>query len=138
MSSSDDSNPLKSVLNLLQEASKLVGEVEPPLQVASSGFNEVKSAVDKVNNFITDAKDVQDVVKVVRDAAYALDEVPFVDAVSAPVGTILSKVLDFMDPIVNEMSEFQNGVLKEVKGVVDDGASIAGKIYAAANDFHTG
>ena len=136
MSSKDD-NPLGSVLNLLQNASDLVGEVVPPLQTASSDFNGVKNAVDKVNNFINDAKDVQRVLQIVRDAAYALDEVPIVDAISGPVGTILSKVLDFMEPIVKEMSEFQSGILKEVKGVVDDGASVAEKIYTAANDFHT-
>ena len=136
MSSKDD-NPLESVLSLLQTASKFVGVLVPPLQSASSDFNEVKGAVDKVNNFITDAKDVQEVLQVTRDAAYVLDEVPGVDVISGAVGTILSEVLDFMDPIVAEMSEFQSGVLKEVKGTVDEGASITGKIYAAANDFHT-
>ena len=135
--SSEDDNPLGRVLNLLQTASDLVGEVVPPLQSASSDFNEVKDAVDKVNNFITDAKDLQELLQATRDAAYALDEVPIVDAVSGPAGAILSEVLYFMDPIVKEMSEFQSGVLEQVKRVVDEGASVAENIYTAANDFHT-
>ena len=134
---SSDDNPLESVLNLLQKASQLVGEVVPPLQSASSDFNGVKDAVNKVNSFINDAKDVQGLLQIVRDAAYALDEVPVVDAISGTVSTILSNVLDFMNPILTEMSEFQSGILKDVQGVVDKGASVAEKIYTAANDFHT-
>ena len=135
---SDDSNPLEKVLTLLQEASNLVGKVETLLQEASSGFNKVKDGVDQVNNFIDDTKDLQGFMEIVRDAAYALDDVPGLDVVSGPVGTVMSEVLDSIDPVVEEMTVFQNGLLKDVMGVVNDGANITGKISTYANDFHMG